>query len=96
LSEIRFGVVIPQGWSYDLPKATEIVDNQQQQHKQGHIKNQLSAIEWKFSKTFQKQLMIIVLGLTLSILMIIFCPIMHQISKMICLNVLHYYHHLQQ
>jgi hypothetical protein len=31
LSEIRFGVVIPQGWPYDLPEAAEIADNQQQQ-----------------------------------------------------------------
>ena len=51
MSEIKFGVVIPQGWSYDLPKAAEIADNQQQQqHEQEQIKNQLSTIEWEFSK----------------------------------------------
>jgi hypothetical protein len=53
LSEIRFGVVIPQGWSYDLPKAAKIMDNQQQ-HEQEQIKNQLSTIEWEFSKNISK------------------------------------------
>ena len=56
MSEIEFGIVIPQGWSYDLPKAAEIVDNQQQrqQHEQEQIKNQLSTIEWEFSKNISK------------------------------------------
>jgi F420-dependent oxidoreductase-like protein len=53
LSEIQFGVVIPQGWSYDLPKTAEIVNVQQPQHQQGQqqqTKNQLATIEWEFSK----------------------------------------------
>jgi F420-dependent oxidoreductase-like protein len=53
LSEIRFGVVIPQGWSYDLPKAAEIADNQQQQ-QQRQIKNRLATIEYEFSKNISK------------------------------------------
>jgi hypothetical protein len=52
LSEIRFGVVIPQGWSYDLPKAAEIVANHQQQQQQ--IKNRLATIEYEFSKNISK------------------------------------------
>jgi alkanesulfonate monooxygenase SsuD/methylene tetrahydromethanopterin reductase-like flavin-dependent oxidoreductase (luciferase family) len=55
LSEIRFGVVIPQGWSYDLPKAAEIADNQQQQQqRQRQIKNRLATIEYEFSKNISK------------------------------------------
>jgi F420-dependent oxidoreductase-like protein len=53
LSEIRFGVVIPQGWSYDLPKAVEIVDNQQQQQQQ-QIKSRVATIEYEFSKNISK------------------------------------------
>jgi len=40
LSEIRFGVVIPQGWSYDLPSTTKLVDLQQQP----------ASVEYKFTK----------------------------------------------
>jgi hypothetical protein len=53
LSEIRFGVVIPQGWSYDLPEAAKVVDNQQQQQQQ-QIKNLLATIEYEFSKNISK------------------------------------------
>jgi hypothetical protein len=52
LSEIRFGVVIPQGWSYDLPKAAEIADNQQQQQRE--IKNRVATREYEFSKNVSK------------------------------------------
>jgi F420-dependent oxidoreductase-like protein len=49
LSEIEFGIVIPQGWSYDLPKAAKIMDNQRQQQEQ-QIKNQLASMQYEFSK----------------------------------------------
>jgi len=35
LSEIRFGVVIPQGWSYDFPRGAETADLQKQIKNQG-------------------------------------------------------------
>ncbi|HET7389896.1 MAG TPA: TIGR03560 family F420-dependent LLM class oxidoreductase [Nitrososphaeraceae archaeon] len=56
MSEIRFGVVIPQGWSYDLPKAAETVDVQQHHHQQEQqqTKNQLATTEWEFSKNISK------------------------------------------
>jgi F420-dependent oxidoreductase-like protein len=45
LSEIRFGVVIPQGWSYDFPRTAEMADLQQQQ-----MKNRQTMIQYEFSK----------------------------------------------
>jgi len=48
LSEIRFGVVIPQGWSYDFPRAAETADL----HKQ--IKNQGKSMQYEFSKNISK------------------------------------------
>jgi F420-dependent oxidoreductase-like protein len=48
LSEIRFGVVIPQGWSYDLPRTAEITDLQKQ------IKNQHRSMQYEFSKNISK------------------------------------------
>jgi F420-dependent oxidoreductase-like protein len=44
LSEIRFGVVIPQGWSYDLPRAAETADLQKQ------MKNRGKSMQYEFSK----------------------------------------------
>jgi F420-dependent oxidoreductase-like protein len=55
LSEIEFGIVIPQGWSYDLPKAAEIVDNQrQQQEQEQQIENQLASMQYEFSKNISQ------------------------------------------
>ena len=55
MSEIEFGIVIPQGWSYDLPKAAEIVDNQrQQQEQEQQIKNQLASMQYEFSKNISQ------------------------------------------
>jgi hypothetical protein len=54
LSEIHFGVVIPQGWSYDLPKAADIVDNQQQQARKQQIKNQYASMQYEFSKNISQ------------------------------------------
>ena len=55
MSEIPFGVVIPQGWSYDLPKAAKIVDNQrQQQAQEQQIKNQLASMQYEFSKNISQ------------------------------------------
>jgi alkanesulfonate monooxygenase SsuD/methylene tetrahydromethanopterin reductase-like flavin-dependent oxidoreductase (luciferase family) len=50
LSEIRFGVVIPQGWSYDLPRSAEIADLQKQ------IKNQHRSMQYEFSKNISRAL----------------------------------------
>jgi len=47
LTEIRFGVVIPQGWSYDLPRTTEM-DLQQQ------IKCRQASMQYGFSKNISK------------------------------------------
>jgi F420-dependent oxidoreductase-like protein len=56
LSEIHFGVVIPQGWSYDLPKAVDIVDNQQQQQQaqEQQIKYQHASMQYEFSKNISQ------------------------------------------
>jgi len=48
LSEIRFGVVIPQGWSYDLPGAADTADLQKQ------IKNQGKSMQYEFSKNISE------------------------------------------
>jgi len=48
LSEIRFGVVIPQGWSYDFPRSAETADLQKQ------IKNQGKSMQYEFSKNISK------------------------------------------
>lgn len=48
MSQIRFGVVIPQGWSYDLPRTAEITDLQKQ------IKNQDRNMQYEFSKNISK------------------------------------------
>jgi F420-dependent oxidoreductase-like protein len=52
LPEIRFGVVIPQGWSYDLDlhNAAERADNQRKQK----IKNRLVTMQYEFSKNISK------------------------------------------
>ena len=48
MSEIRFGVVIPQGWSFDFPRAAETADLQKQ------IKNQGKNMQYEFSKNISK------------------------------------------
>jgi len=47
LSEIRFGVVIPQGWSYDLPGTAE--------HRQRQIENRwIDITQYEFSKSISR------------------------------------------
>jgi hypothetical protein len=48
LSEIRFGVVIPQGWSYDLPRIAESA------HLQHNMKNLRPSVQYEFSKNISK------------------------------------------
>ena len=55
MSEIQFGVVvIPQGCSYDLPKAAKMVDTQQQQVQEQQIENQQASMQYEFSKSISQ------------------------------------------
>jgi hypothetical protein len=81
LREIRFGLVIPQGWSYDFVFNKE-VEKQEENH------NPINSMN--IQRQLQKQL--INLNLNQYILMTIFFHIMHQIARKASLNVLPYYH----
>lgn len=48
LSKIRFGVALPQGWSYDLSGTASTADLQQR------VKNQQASMEYEFSKNISK------------------------------------------
>jgi hypothetical protein len=93
LSEVQFGVVIPQGWSYDLliPWTTSQQQQQKQKENDDHnVDNNNNPIkQYEYSKSIAKQLTDPV-DLILFIHMIIFFHIMLLIMKRISLNALHY------
>ena len=96
MSEIQFGVVvIPQGCSYDLPKAAKMVDTQQQQVQEQQIENQQASMQYEFSKSIS-QAVDDSSGFDSIYTYDHFYHTMHQITRMISLSVLHYYHQLQK